>query len=145
MNGSENNLRKNQKVKEFSNEWLLLSILLASKKQPADLASIIAIGDGINHAVFTFSEMRDGLKQLIAADYVQRVGDRYQPTKAAFEEYNDISKKTKSIHKQLELLRSKLISVPSDKIDKHCSFGLSQKFFQEAVDSYFKQFDGQKD
>jgi hypothetical protein len=56
----------------WTDPWLLLAVAFASREGPASLAGVLAMGDGINHAIFTHAELDRGLVRLIAAGLVER-------------------------------------------------------------------------
>ena len=59
----------------WSDAWLLLAIVYASRTGDASLDKIIAAGDAINHSIFTPSELESGLARLVAGGYIeQKVG-----------------------------------------------------------------------
>lgn len=53
-------------------DWLLLSIMSSagSEGDGVDLKSIVATGDWINHAIFTFEEVNGGLARLAAGGWI---------------------------------------------------------------------------
>jgi len=125
--------------------WLLLSIILAAANDDASLEEIVAIGDGINHAIFTENEMESGLYRLINGDYVEVMGNFFRPTPKAIEKYLLASKKTKTLRDQMDLLRQSIGATTwsfgavadQTEISFKCS-GFTRKRFREAVNSYLK-------
>jgi len=65
-----------------SDAWLLLSIAIAAGDRDAPLSSVIAVGDGINHAIFTPQELRRGTAKLLAGEFIRYEGGRYSLTDA---------------------------------------------------------------
>ena len=53
-----------------SDEWLLSAIRQGSSSQGASLRDIIAVGDMLNHAIFSPAELRSGFAKLLAANYI---------------------------------------------------------------------------
>jgi hypothetical protein len=88
-----------------SDAWLLLSIILAAGNDKASLEEIVAVGDGINVAIFTADEMESGLYRLRASGYIEEIDEGFKPTDLALNKYQEISKKKKGLLNQLELLR----------------------------------------
>lgn len=82
-----------------SDAWLLLSLLYAG--YPVDRKRIEEVGDGINHAIFTDKEFKDGIKRLISAGYVNKSNKLYSPTKTVIDWYKKVSPKRSYIQKDL--------------------------------------------
>jgi hypothetical protein len=61
----------------WSDAWLLLSIAMSDDGSGASLKSIIAVGDWMNHAIFTGPELRRGLAKLLHVRYVTNVEGRF--------------------------------------------------------------------
>jgi hypothetical protein len=86
--------------------WILLSIIYGSAERGgATLRDIIAVGDGINHAIFNYGEMDDGLLRLIEGGHVVRDGDRFRITDAVAAAYDGISRRVKAPMKQMDELQ----------------------------------------
>lgn len=62
--------------------WLLLAIAIAAGDRDAPLSSVIAVGDGINHAIFTSQELRRGTAKLVAGGFAHYESGRYSLTDA---------------------------------------------------------------
>jgi hypothetical protein len=56
----------------WSDAWLLHAVAVADRGDGADLADVIAAGDGINHALFTDGELHNGLRRLLDAALLER-------------------------------------------------------------------------
>jgi predicted transcriptional regulator len=56
--------------------WIFLSV----SEQPAPLTDIIAVADGINHAIPTQSELQQSFRWLQEHDLVRKEGKRYSLT-----------------------------------------------------------------
>ncbi|HNB51369.1 MAG TPA: hypothetical protein PK530_05480 [Anaerolineales bacterium] len=54
-----------------SDSWLLNAIALAGASAPASLRDILAAGDYLNRAIFTWEELQTGLQRLCGAGLVQ--------------------------------------------------------------------------
>lgn len=63
MDGSQINFR-------WSDAWLLLAIGIAAHEEPARLASVLTIADGIQHAIPVKEEMDGALSRLMRAGLV---------------------------------------------------------------------------
>lgn len=132
--------------------WLLLAIIRAAGNEQASLAEIIAIGDSIEHAIFTEDEMEGGLYRLTAGGYVEEVNDGFKPTKSTVQKHSEISKKKKAVQDQMEMWREVIGAPPwqggtsIQSADKqkyegftHEKFAEAVTYYQENVASIFKQ------
>jgi hypothetical protein len=52
--------------------WILLSIYLASQKEPANVAEVTQIADGINHAVTTQMELQYSINWLSSQNLITK-------------------------------------------------------------------------
>jgi len=55
---------------QWSDAWLLHAVCAAGGGRATTLASVVAAGDYINHAVLTAAEIRGGVARLVAAGHV---------------------------------------------------------------------------
>ena len=89
-----------------SDVWLLLAVIIASDDASARVPEIIAVGDGLNHAIFTRNEFSKGLYRLVSAGYVEEVNGEFRPTRLTLAKYEEIVNKTKVWFNQMESLRA---------------------------------------
>lgn len=129
----------------WSDAWLLQAIASSSRNEPAPLKDVIAAGDGINHAVFTFVELQTGLAKLLAADLIRHEADRFSLSPAFAEEYAGLTAKRRTMHAVGEAIRKYLGATGwqpgSDphRPDPDWAYpGLTQVQFDEAVDEYLQ-------
>lgn len=61
----------------WSDAWLILSIALADNGDGASLEAILAVGDWINHAIFTGPELRRGIAKLMHIGFVTESDGRF--------------------------------------------------------------------
>ena len=73
--------------------WLLQAIITAAGKGPGLLKDIVAAGDALNHAMFTFEELQGGLGRLLAAGLIAESANGFVPTAKSLELYSQISQK----------------------------------------------------
>ena len=64
----------------WSDAWLLQAIALASRKEPATLADLLAAADAVNHALPTSEELHGALSRLGVGGFVEKVDDRFRLT-----------------------------------------------------------------
>ncbi|MFA5337352.1 MAG: hypothetical protein WC330_03365, partial [Candidatus Omnitrophota bacterium] len=96
---------------QFADAWLLLAIIYASQKtRIASLTEIIAYGDFINHAIFTWQELQGGLFRLIKSGYIIESENGYKVSSKIFDSYKKFAKKNGSIFKQLGFIQQELSS-----------------------------------
>lgn len=94
----------------WSDAWLLLAIINASKKGEATLTTIIAAGDGIDFAVFEPEEIESGFARLTTGGYVEEKNGIFCPTKTALAYAK--STKRRAIHKELKDIED-MLGAPS--------------------------------
>lgn len=70
--------------------WIFLSI----GKQPTSLRDIIAVADGINHAIPTYKELQVSFSWLQAHELVRKEGKHYLLTEVGIELHHSCSHKT---------------------------------------------------
>ncbi len=93
---------------QWSDAWLLLSIIYASREQPATLVSVIQCGDAINRAVFTPSELKSGYFRLTKGGWVTGSDDAWTPSKRAEEFYGTIQKMKLSPYAEMKQIQRAL-------------------------------------
>lgn len=94
-----------------SDAWLLHTILLASGPDGATLKDMIAVGDVLNHAIFTANELNAGLERLIRGGWVKLSRlDNPMPTALATETHAKLSGSPFSVTFQWK----KRLGVPKD-------------------------------
>jgi Mn-dependent DtxR family transcriptional regulator len=93
----------------WSDSWLLLAIYGATlSNKTAKLSDIIAIGDYINHAIFTTSELNGGLSRLHRGKLIKISKDKYSLTKRGKEIAEPDPKTKKRVWDQLETIKVRL-------------------------------------
>jgi hypothetical protein len=123
----------------WSDAWLLLAIINASKQGEATLETIIAAGDGINFAVFEPEEIESGLARLTDGGYVEEKNGIVFPTDIALA-YTKESTKRRAIHKDLKDIET-MLGAPSA-VDEQPSpnnlkyAGFSMAAYDEVVKRY---------
>lgn len=94
--------RRKEPLSEFlwSDAWLLLAILYA--QEPADRTETVAIGDWIQHAIFTDEELEGGLGRLLSAGLAIEIDGRFHPSPRVADWFEQASPKRSRIYKDLE-------------------------------------------
>lgn len=105
----EKNIKNGIKF-NYSDAWLLLSIIYAKSNGIANLVNIIGYGDFINHAIFTIEELKGGFYRLINSDYIVEKNGEYIPTSKIMLLYNKFTKKRNLVNKELEFIRFQINS-----------------------------------
>lgn len=125
----------------WSDAWLLCSVILASGKDSAPLEKIIAVGDAINHAIFNYDEVKNGLTKLISNNLIEQKGDLFLATQETVNLYEK-AKKRASLLRATENMERLLIKrwnhtdKQTKKNDGKVSLKLSRKKFESAVKKY---------
>lgn len=93
----------------WSDSWLLAAIQGASSggERPT-LSRIIAVGDYLNHPIFTTSEINGGLSRLSQAGLIQIDGEAFILTEAGTQITSEQQKKPQGPHKYMETIRARL-------------------------------------
>jgi len=95
---------KKQKISfNYNDAWFFLTIAIFSndKYKPIDWGDILAIGDGLNHAVFTPNEITNALKKLLATGLIDINGNRIRLTNLGMKLKNKCATSIKKCHKIL--------------------------------------------
>jgi hypothetical protein len=97
---------------QWSDVWLLFAIKTAQGRGGrATLEDILAAGDGLNHAIFTFDELRGGFERLERAGLLVIEGAECKLTDAFIDLWRKAGGEAQPPAKQWELLR-KLVGAP---------------------------------
>jgi hypothetical protein len=99
----------------WADAWILLSIIYRGGESGATLGGIIETGDAINHAIFNYGELDDGLSRLIEAGHIIRVKDSFRASAAMVAAYEKLSRRPGSPVTQMERLQNFLGATPWDK------------------------------
>ncbi len=104
----KNKLMEKQIEFTWADIWLLQSIAVASQNNPASLKDVIAVGDAINHAIFTFTELQCGLAKLSSAEYIEYDNNEksFALDKTFLSEYTRITQRYKSSRKKRDILEA---------------------------------------
>lgn len=96
-------------VTPFSNEaWFLQSVFHSDKGSGTSLANIIATGDYINRAIFTFAEINSALGNLIGMGLIRFENKRVFANDEAKTLFESLRPKSRSLQKETGLLATKL-------------------------------------
>ena len=89
----------------WSDAWLLLSLIYS--EEAADRDRLRAIGDFINHSIFTDEELDIGLARLQRAGHAIAEGDKYcaSPAVIAWYTASTAGKSRTAVHKDLERVK----------------------------------------
>ncbi len=133
----------------WSDIWLLQSIALASRAQPAGLKDILAGGDYLNHAIFVFAEIQNGLARLTAAGCVEcdRKKKSFRLSKSFRGEYDRITQRCKSPYLQREALEAYFHVMPwtpgsdPNRSDPRWVFPLiTPEDYEKSIQAYHRMF-----
>ena len=104
---------------QWSDIWLLQSIILGGGDNGADLCTIISTGDGLNHAIFTNDELESGFSRLTSGGLIFEKNTIFSPTEKAREIYKEAEKSGDSIYSVRKRLGEILKSAPYDPDGKY--------------------------
>jgi len=82
---------------EWSDVWLLQTIISGGGDEGASLYNIISIGDALNHAIFTDEELEGGFTRLTEGKLIEERDGRFFATTEAKDIYSKASSKSGSI------------------------------------------------
>jgi hypothetical protein len=129
----------------WSDAWLLLAIIYASKQGGATLDKIIAAGDAINVAIFTPTELESGLASLTRSGFIGENAGQFVPTKKT-QLQTKFGNTRRSMHHELKDV-SKLLGCPAAIDDqpsrenlRYPSFSIS--VYEDAVETYRRAVQG---
>jgi hypothetical protein len=130
---------------KWADAWILLSIICASRERGrATLRDIIAVADGIEHAIMNYGEADEGLARLIEAGHVAREGASFHATESVLSAYEAFSEGVPGLIEKLGQLERFLGAEPwsSDYRPPADSSGrvVPRQDFEAAVQSYIVQF-----
>jgi hypothetical protein len=94
------------KTYDYSDAWFLTTLIL--RNDWADIDQIIAIGDMINHAIFTQNEINQALQRLIPAGYIEVDNDKYRATPKAQELSNCVAYKRAGMCTKVDVILKRL-------------------------------------
>jgi hypothetical protein len=92
----------------FSDAWLLFSVAVAEGPQGGTLAQIMAVGDMIDHSIFSGPELRRGFAKLIHIGYIQETNGLFSLSGQAKDYWAALAtdRKAKSLGKKFEKVQS---------------------------------------
>lgn len=130
----------NRKVEfNWSDAWLLLGILFASKKGPATLETIIATCDGINISIIAADRLESGLVRLTAGGFVREKNGAFYATKK-LQAYSESMSKLRAMQNRLKDIQE-ILGAPSA-LSEQPSLnnlkypGFSAEGYEKAVENY---------
>ena len=91
---------------EWSDAWLLLAIIYASKSGDSTIQKIIEVGDGINHAVFTDEELKGGIERLSQGGFVIERDGSFAPARTVIKAYYRKTTPRRAINNELKDIES---------------------------------------
>jgi hypothetical protein len=92
-----------------SDSWLLLSLILATERQPAaGVRDLIAVADYIDHSIITREELETGFARLIGAGHALQVPGGFAVSPAVREFWQGLAPKNQRPHKARPLIAAML-------------------------------------
>jgi hypothetical protein len=131
---------------QWSDVWLLQSMIIGGGEKGATLYNIISTGDALNHAIFTNDELESGFSRLTAGALVIEKEKRFFPTKKAKAIYRAADEKGGSIYTVRERLGKRLNATPYDPNQKYPNPnnnltypGFSSKAAERAIEKWHSE------
>jgi hypothetical protein len=131
---------------QWSDAWLLQSIIVGGGKDGATLFNIISAGDAINVAIFTDDELESGFSRLSGGELIIEKENKFFPTAKAIGLYEQASKRGGSIFTIRERLQKLLKASPYDSKQPYpnpkndLSYpGFSKTAVEKAIDQWHKE------
>lgn len=87
---------------QWSDAWVLLSVIYASREHPATLVDVIQVGDYINRGIFTESELNSGFFRLTEGGWLTGTDDAWVTTEKTQKEYKRIEQKKLSAYAEMK-------------------------------------------
>ncbi|HEU0143522.1 MAG TPA: hypothetical protein VFQ47_01935 [Nitrososphaera sp.] len=137
-------LMAKDKIYNWSDAWLLLSIIYAGKPSGATLEKIIAAGDFINHAIFNPDELASGFARLKSGGYIKEKRGIFSATEKVMRAYSKTTSPRRAVHKELEDIEILIGAASSASEQPHSNnlkyAGFSEEAYAEAVKRYIEGF-----
>lgn len=131
---------------QWSDVWLLQSIMVGGGKAGVTLFNIISVGDAINHAIFGDDELESGFSRLTVGGLIVEREGKFFPTEKAIELYEKACAKGGGIHTIRERLQKLLKASPYDPKQRYpnpknnLSYpGFSPSAVKKAIDQWDKE------
>jgi hypothetical protein len=100
----------------YTDTWFLLSVLMTSKDgQSVSLKEVVACGDIINHAIFTFREFRDSITRLRNAGMLEFDGEFIRPTDEIVCKYEEMAHSVRDLGALMKRVRGTLDALPPER------------------------------
>jgi hypothetical protein len=125
---------------ESSDGWLLLSIIYAAGGTGADLRNVVSCGDYINHAIFTHSDVEEGINRLAGAGLIAVEGGVFVPKKKVLEPYKKYAVKKRAVFKELDFVENLLHSFSAPAARSLPKVTIPEAEFDSAVKEYISDF-----
>jgi hypothetical protein len=130
---------------EWSDSWILLSILYASRKSACKLEDLLAMADGINVATPTFTEVHGALNRLASGRLLKAQQSRLSVTENALALFAKVeSSCKKNVYDQLNGLW-RLINCPCCGVSVKAvrwSINIGQDEYDDALKAYHNRVRG---
>jgi hypothetical protein len=132
---------------QWSDIWLLHSIIIGGGENGASLYNIISTGDALNHAIFTNDELKNGFSRLTSGGLIMEENSLFFPTEKAKDIYKKAEKRGGSnIYNIRKHMGNMLEAAPYDPNQKYpnpkdnLSYpGFSSKAVEEAIEQWHKE------
>ena len=128
----------------WSDAWLLLSIIYASESGGATLEKIIAAGDYINHAIFSPDELESGFARLTSGGYIKEKRGIFSVAERVMQAYSKTTSPRRAVHKELKGIEALIGAASPTSEQPHSNnlkyAGFSIEAYTEVVNRYIEDF-----
>ena len=132
-------MQKREPQYNWSDAWLLLAVIYAGDAG-ATLERIIAVADGINHAIFNSEELESGLARLTAGGYLAEEQGIFRAGDRVMDAYAKTTSPRRSIEKELKDIEAYLGAASSGDTQPQSNNlrypGFSKAEYDRAVEAY---------
>jgi hypothetical protein len=125
----------------YKNALILYSIFSSEQKNGAEIKSIIAYADYVNHEIMTFEEFTNSIKYLLQLGLIKEICKKLFVENSFKEWYNDKYKNSKRIYvlKMVESIQKYLYEIEkTNELNKNFETKITEKDFEDSVNEYIK-------
>ncbi len=99
---------------QWSDAWVMLSMVSSGNKHAFSIKDIIASGDHINHSIFNYDELANGLAKLESCGFITLHNENYLITDKFLNEFKDLLETNKNVIKLCDNMFKRLSLINLD-------------------------------
>jgi len=123
---------------QWSDAWVLASIISSDYKHVFSLRDIIASGDYINHSIFIYDELAHGLAKLESIGFITQQNYNYLITDKFLNEFNDMLEKYKNVLKLCDNMFKRLSVITLDENQLNEVVIIHKSAYEKACKEYLE-------